>query len=288
MIDPHSEHPKPCIALMGEFSAGKSTLANLLIGSDPLPVQVIATQLPPVWISHGQDAPYRVDLEGEHIPVDIHNLAGVPLESTSYIRIFCEEDILLQCDLLDMPGISDPNMSPDIWQRMMNKADGVIWCSHATQAWRQSEAAVWGEMDRDLYARSILLLTRIDKLVTEQDRARVLKRVKRETEGLFSACLPISLLQATREQDDYEVWSKSGAGEFAQHLAALLDELQSDMGSPSNEGKGSQNETDLSLPAFAPPAHLEQDVQPKSTDAPQIVPRRILAGGNSRQQTARP
>ena len=44
---------KPRIALMGEFSAGKSTLANMLVGAQHLPVQVTATQLPPVWISQG-------------------------------------------------------------------------------------------------------------------------------------------------------------------------------------------------------------------------------------------
>ena len=49
---------RPCVALMGEFSAGKSTLSNLLIGTEALPVNVTATQLPPVWLSRGTDAPY--------------------------------------------------------------------------------------------------------------------------------------------------------------------------------------------------------------------------------------
>ena len=37
---------RPRVALMGEFSAGKSTLSNLLIGKSALPVNVTATQLP--------------------------------------------------------------------------------------------------------------------------------------------------------------------------------------------------------------------------------------------------
>ena len=39
---------KPVIALMGEFSAGKSTLLNLLVGRNILPTQVTATRMPPV------------------------------------------------------------------------------------------------------------------------------------------------------------------------------------------------------------------------------------------------
>ena len=37
---------RPRIALMGEFSSGKSTLLNLLIGEALLPTKVTATELP--------------------------------------------------------------------------------------------------------------------------------------------------------------------------------------------------------------------------------------------------
>ena len=42
---------KPRVALMGEFSAGKSTLTNVLLGQKSIPVRVTATSLPPVWIT---------------------------------------------------------------------------------------------------------------------------------------------------------------------------------------------------------------------------------------------
>lgn len=260
---------KPCIALMGEFSAGKSTLANLLIGSDPLPVQVIATQLPPVWISYGHKAPYRVDIAGEEHPIDPQNFAGVPLEDTSYIKIFCEEDILQKCDLLDMPGISDPNMSSDVWRRVIAKAQGVIWCSHATQAWRQSEAAVWAELAPELSNSSILLLTRIDKIHAERDREKVIRRVRAETAGQFRTCLPISLLQASSESEDYESWVQSGAGDFARQFLDLLDSL-----APGGQTAGPVS-----------PARAEMSNVPLSELKERIVPRRVKAATSA---TARP
>ncbi|MEM9583133.1 MAG: dynamin family protein [Pseudomonadota bacterium] len=283
MMDGTVSSDKPCVALMGEFSAGKSTLANLLIGADPLPVQVVATQLPPVWISYGTQSPYRMDLEGVEHPIDITALASAPLEDTCYIRIFREEDILQQCDLLDMPGISDPNMSSDVWQRMIAQADAVIWCSHATQAWRQSEAAVWSEMDPDLYERSILLLTRIDKILSLDDRERVLRRVRKETEGLFSTCLPISLLQATREQEDYEAWSQTGAGEFAKTLAQLLAQLQVD----KNIQQDLPVDVALGVSAFQPPARPEPELPAQTVPASQVIPRRITASGQTRRPPPR-
>ncbi|TCO74014.1 dynamin family protein [Rhodovulum euryhalinum] len=217
---------KPCIALMGEFSAGKSTLSNLLIGQSPLPVKVTATQLPPVRISHGTGQGWREDHDGRIHPLDIEALTEVTPADTRLVQLFVEADLLTLCDLIDMPGISDPNMDSGVWEGVIGQADGVIWCTHATQAWRQSEAAVWEELSGRLAQSSLLLLTRADKLVTAEDRARVLKRVVREAAGLFSAILPISLTEAVAGRDDWDRWTASGAEAFSQHFIGLLDGFQ--------------------------------------------------------------
>ncbi|MFT6074468.1 MAG: GTPase SAR1 family protein [Yoonia sp.] len=216
---------KPRIALMGEFSAGKSTLSNLLMGERPLPEKVTATRLSPVWITHGSDAPYRVDMDGTTEPISIARLEDVPVSETRYIHLSIEADILEVCDLIDFPGISDPNMPSDVWERMLTEIDAVIWCTHATQAWRQSEAAVWEAMPETVRENSILLITRFDKLTTERDRGRVMKRVSRETNGQFGATFPIALLQAIKAGDDYTLWDASGAGPFTEHLINTIEKL---------------------------------------------------------------
>ncbi|KJZ19161.1 dynamin family protein [Loktanella sp. S4079] len=216
---------KPRIALMGEFSAGKSTLSNLLMGSRPLPEKVTATRLSPVWMSHGTHAPFSVDVEGNTQEVSLDHLEDIPVEETMCIRLFLECDILDVCDLIDFPGISDPNMSSEVWERMLPEVDAVIWLTHATQAWRQSEAAVWDAMPDAVRENSTLLITRFDKLTTEKDRLRVFKRVKRETQGQFAATFPISLLQALEAGEDYDLWDASGAGPFVEHLIEAIDKL---------------------------------------------------------------
>lgn len=216
---------KPRIALMGEFSAGKSTLSNLLMGQSPLPEKVTATRLSPVWISYGTNAPYRVDVDGTTEPVSIDRLEDIPVEQTRNIRLFLEADILEVCDLIDFPGISDPNMSSNVWERMLTEVDAVIWCTHATQAWRQSEAAVWDDMPSTVRENSILLITRFDKLTNEKDRTRVVKRVTRETKGQFGGTFPVSLLQAIQAGEDYDRWETSGAGPFTSHLIDVIEKL---------------------------------------------------------------
>ncbi len=222
---PKSKKKKPVICLMGEFSAGKSTLSNLLIQTEALPVNVTATQLPPVWISKGDDIPYRVALDGGEYDIDLANLEDVSVEDTNHIRIFHDADLLDKIDLIDMLGISDPNMDAEVWQRVIGNADAVIWCSHATQAWRQSEAAVWSMMPPELHEKSFLLLTRMDKILSERDRGRVVKRVARETVGLFYDLFPISLTQALAAKEDAEKWESSGAAGFMEALEELIQEI---------------------------------------------------------------
>jgi len=210
---------------MGEFSAGKSTLSNLLLGSRPLPEKVTATRLSPVWMAAGSQPPYRIDVDGTEELVSVEHLEEIPVEETKVIRLFFESDILDVCDLIDFPGISDPNMSTDVVERMLEEIDCVLWCTHATQAWRQSEQAVWDQMPEEVKKRSILLITRFDKLTTERDRNRVYKRVLHETKGQFGGTFPISLLQALRAGDDVDKWDASGAGAFSDHLIEVVQEL---------------------------------------------------------------
>lgn len=261
---------KPRLAIMGEFSAGKSTLANLLIGVQHLPVQVTATQLPPVWISQGSAPPYRVDLEGKTIPVSLARLEDVPIFETAYIRMFETSDILEKCDIIDMPGISDPNMPAAVWQRVLPQADGIIWCTHATQAWRQSESAIWDTMTPELQRRSLLLLTRIDKIVADRDRERIAKRVSRETFGQFSRpCLPISLTKAIAGRENVAEFEAAGATAFIGALMEILFAIDADLGHPAV--------------AF-PPTATPKSGQPTAL----VLPRRIRSEVAGSGQTLRP
>lgn len=213
---------KPRLALMGEFSAGKSTLSNLLLEGTPLPTRVTATRLPPVWISHGAPGAVQVAHDGRELEFSPEDIDDVDLDHTRLIRLQMEADFLQICDLIDMPGISDPNMDAEVWQSVFGEVDSVVWCTHATQAWRQSEAATWDEI-RDLTnGDNLLLVSQIDKLASERDRARVLARVERETRGLFKGIYPVSLLDALQAGDDAEKWNTSGAPDFIDKLVEFL------------------------------------------------------------------
>lgn len=273
---------KPVIALMGEFSAGKSTLTNLLIGEPALPTKVTATQLPPVWITSGTGGPERVDLQGNAYPVDEVEAGGFELDDTSYILVEKSTDILDLCDLIDMPGISDPNMSSVVWQRVLHHADAIVWCTHATQAWRQSEAAVWETIPTALQQRSLLLLTRFDKITDPRDRRRVVRRVTKETDGLFADVFPISLTDALAAGDDREAWEKSGAEAF---VLGLLDVVYSVTEYATDADRMDPMETavmqDLPEDVMVEEefTHEAATVNDETAGGPGVLPRRVMREG---------
>ncbi|MEM9797853.1 MAG: dynamin family protein [Pseudomonadota bacterium] len=254
---------RPRIALMGEFSAGKSTLSNLLLGARPLPEKVTATRLSPVWITKGSNDPVRVGLDGSEMPVLLHEIESVPIEETRYIRLQLDSKILDYCDLIDFPGISDPNMDSIVWERVLEEVDAVLWCTHATQAWRQSEAAVWETVSEEVRARSLLLVTRFDKLTTDRDRGRVLRRLEVETAGLFRKIYPLALLQALNAGDDQAAWEGSGAAVFADNLMDLLREIAA-------EGQAPAEPRPSALDAFSEAAETEaaHSRRPRRPEAP--------------------
>lgn len=227
-LAPQGKNSKPRLVLMGEFSAGKSTLSNILLGSNPLPMRVTATRLPPVVISSGAPAAFTIGRDDTRAPIALGALETVQLHETRSIELFMESEILELCDIVDMPGISDPDMPHDVWQNVIGKNDIVIWCTHATQAWRQSEAAIWERLRHETSGRNLLLVTQFDKLRNPRDQERVLKRVARETEGLFERIYPVSLLMALESGDDISIWKSSGAAEFVEHLIGLLVDFDQD------------------------------------------------------------
>lgn len=269
MIDPAPSTRKPRIALMGEFSAGKSTLANILMREALSKVQITATQMPPIWYAHGTGAPIRIAMDGTETPISGDVAASVSIADTRAVRIFAEADILEACDLIDMPGSSDPNISVDIWEGMLPLADGVIWCTPATQAWRQSEAAMWEEVRPELQAHSLLLLTRIDKILSQNDRQRVLRRVRGEVGQMFRAVLPVSLTDAQAAGEEPDLLRASGLEAVLEGLLDIIGDLEPGLAGLAEDGSLlTQPLQDLAAPARRDAAARHLSVAAPAAEAP--------------------
>lgn len=286
---------KTRLALMGEFSAGKSTLIKLFLGENPLPIKITATRLPPVLISHGEEAAYAVGHDGVETRIDIDEIEQVRLEETRLIRLYKPCDTLEICDLIDMPGISDPSMSSDVWMSVMDEVDSVVWCTQATQAWRQSEAATWQQISERTNGENYLLVTQVDKFHSERDLNRVMTRVRKETQGLFRGTFPISITEAIAAGEDEAKWRASGAADFINDLVENLMKTSA----VSFAEPASLHSDDMPAEAFASDEKAAEtpsdDDGKEAADFPaaadqtaSIVPKRVRVLTRMRGRTERP
>lgn len=220
-------HRKPVFALMGEFSAGKSTLLNFLLKNNTLPTQVTATQLPPIWFSWGNKPAYVQMLDGSREPIELDQIGDIGVQGAHFVRVYLEADILEAVDLIDTPGISDPKISTDVWRRAVGQANGVLWCTHSTQAWRETERATWVSLPERLRQNSILLVTRSDAL-NQNDQAKVLRRIDREAGDLFRKAIMISARDAITARDKPEhadLWASSGGDKLVDNFLAITADI---------------------------------------------------------------
>ncbi|OWY15214.1 hypothetical protein B6V72_01025 [Thioclava sp. F34-6] len=206
------------VLVAGEFSAGKTSLINGLLGEKVLPSHVTATALPPIWLVHGRDRG-QIWIDKEEVARPLCDLAQLNLEKACYCVIAHGAPILERIDIIDTPGSSDPNMPMESWQRMLRYADLVIWCTNATQAWRQSEKAVWDAMPQALLEQPMLVVTHGDRLPDERTRARLMRRVQREAGEVFPT---IRLAALTDAQDVAQIGRE-------------IERLSGQIGQPSGE-----------------------------------------------------
>ncbi|MDJ1008372.1 MAG: hypothetical protein QNJ13_11160 [Paracoccaceae bacterium] len=219
---------KPRVLMCGEFSAGKTFLINGLLGATVLPSSVTATALPPVWLTYGTSGLARIGLDGTMSPVTSPD--HVDLENTRYCLLHHRAPILESMDLIDTPGTSDPSIDRPDWTEMLDAVDVVVWCTNATQAWRQSEKAVWDDMPDRLRDNAVLVVTHADLLRGGGSAQRVLGRVEREAGRYFDRILLASLLAP----EDIE--------EVASHLIGLCEELTAEAAEPQPAPGGARRD----------------------------------------------
>ncbi|MEL6520634.1 MAG: dynamin family protein [Pseudomonadota bacterium] len=218
----------PRVLIAGEFSAGKSTLANLLVGADLIPTSVLATHLPPVEFSYGKSGQAHASWWDTRVDVTFDRLDFQALSAVEpdYISLTAESPFLEKIRLADTPGTGDPAMMVDMMQSVARHSDVLIWCTNAVQSWKESERRTWSELPERLRKHAVLLVTHMDLPAIRKGRQRVLDRLNRLAGDDFAQIIPFSAPDAALAISegnvrDEEMWNSSGGGPLVDQVNKL-------------------------------------------------------------------
>lgn len=269
--------PLPCLAVFGEFSAGKSSIINLLLGHDMLPTAVLSSTHRPTYVRHAPNLQFGAIFEdGTRKPISPDAVKTLQREDISYFDIGMPNELLLDIELLDTPGFADPYQDTKRALDVVENVDICIWCTLATQAWRQSERQTWLSLPERFRTNGILVVTHIDTLAHRDEHQRVRSRLEREVRDLFGDIVLLAVPEAMRARQadgqigDPKLWQDSGGKALATALqrAVIQHGKTPKQHARFNDVKEAPRaESGVAPTSPAPPAAASRAVAPQGMEA---------------------
>lgn len=186
------------VAVVGQFSSGKSSLLNAILGADILPTGVVPVTAKPTFIKYAPQSMLKAlykDGREEFLPVS--ELSAFvdqrgDLKDVEALYIYADKDILKQISFIDTPGLNSLSANDTKETlKILRKASGLIWLSLIDNAGRAGELEELALVPKELKEHAICLLNQKDKL-NDEEIARVLAHSKITYDDYFKEVLPIS------------------------------------------------------------------------------------------------
>lgn len=210
------------IVVAGEFESGKSSVINALLRLPILPCNPGLIARPKIKITHAPKPAIRTeDTTGRVFePASLNDVLENDFLADCHVRMPLGE--LRGVEIVEIPFHHDGGISKED-REMMADADLIIWVTIASQAWRLSEKALIEDLPYHTRDKSILAISRADKLKAADDLDKIETRLQADASKFFSE---IVFMQASTEKLNKAVintgaWEEAGGAA----LASIAHEL---------------------------------------------------------------
>jgi GTPase SAR1 family protein len=177
----------PRIAVMGEANTGKTSLINLFLGGEHLPSGVLANTRLPTLVIYGL-MPELLGRFRDGSVGELRSDGALPSGDLTSLELRLPNPRLQELEFVDCVTVGAPmRIRPETFLG----ADGLVWCTAMTQAWRNTERKLWQSLPKKLQENSLLAVTFADLIEQPDERAAAIKRVQSEIGSSMRAVVPV-------------------------------------------------------------------------------------------------
>ena len=216
------------IAISGQFSSGKSTFLNALLGDDVLPTGITPVTSKVSYITYGATLSLSIHYNnGKKEDGDISALEHfidqrISSEEIDFVTIYAPLELLKNITFIDTPGLnSQSSLDTETTTDILKSVDGIIWLTLIDNAMKRSEEKALEEFLQTFKEKSLCVLNQKDKL-QKKDIEDSLEYVRSKFDHFFSEVVAVSSLQALESRGDEALWHRSN---MEQVLAFINNQL---------------------------------------------------------------
>ncbi|GBD39010.1 Bacterial dynamin-like protein [bacterium HR37] len=198
------------VVFIGEFSTGKSSIINALLGKKLLPEGITPTTDKVTVIRYGEEAK-ECEEEGKHV-------------------ISVQDDRLKGFLIVDTPGTNVTLEEHEkIVREFIPRADIVFFVIGAERAVTESEARLIRFIREEWLKNTVFILNKIDIVEDRDELERLIEYSKREIERIFKIkpfLIPVSARLAIQAKltGDHELYLRSGMAKLEEYIFSALNE----------------------------------------------------------------
>jgi len=190
------------VAIVGQFSSGKSTFLNALLSKDVLPTGITPVTSKVNFINYGEE--YKLKVTYNNGSDEFYALDAISqftdqrenVEDIKYLTLYAPMDILKDLTFVDTPGLNSQSLDDTrITKKVLRDVDGIIWLTLLDNAGKQSESEVLTKYLNNFKNKSLCVLNQKDKF-TPKEVDTTVSYIKERFSTFFSHVIPISAKQA--------------------------------------------------------------------------------------------
>ena len=213
------------VAIIGQFSSGKSTFLNALLGDEILPSGITPVTAKVCEIVYGENLALEVLYKnGEVIKKELTFLELVDeMENLkiSHYKLYAPLPLLKEVSFLDTPGFNSQNESDtETTNAILESVDGIIWLTLIDNVGKNSEKQILQTHISRYANKSICVLNQKDRLKNQGEIDTSIEYAKSAFSGFFEQTLAISAKMAldSIKRGDESLYRESGIKEVLDYI----------------------------------------------------------------------